>query len=211
MHDSNYCLKFLKIKTRSQNFAEILTWGDWLNYKRGRKNKSWLYLYIFTPKICAWGTTSNTSDRLRKACLFNPKPTGKYDRRVDYLMLKIIFKMPTVWVFKSLGKATELESALKKQFGQNHCYRGIPGRCRMEISNNIVEMFKKTTHWKSLSWSIREKFQKYLDKAYFRFLKHPDNPKRTFHFGDSLEPGFLRKVGFANLVPAIEKVLNVEY
>ena len=40
-------------------------------------------------------------------------------------------------------------------------------------------------------------------------LKHPENPKRTFYYGDCLEPKLLRTINKEYLEPVIEKVLDV--
>jgi hypothetical protein len=42
-------------------------------------------------------------------------------------------------------------------------------------------------------------------------LKHPKNPKRTFYYGDCLEPKFFRTINKEYLEPVIEKVLDVDF
>ena len=43
---------------------------------------------------------SPNNNRIRLSSIFNNKLTGKYDRRVDYLMLKKIFGLEKVIIFK---------------------------------------------------------------------------------------------------------------
>jgi len=42
-------------------------------------------------------------------------------------------------------------------------------------------------------------------------LSYPKNPKRTFYYGDSLEPKFLRTIGKEYLEPSVEKILDVNF
>ena len=51
----------------------------------------------------------------------------------------------------------------------------------------------------------------YFNDVFLGNLKHPKNPKRTFFYGDSLEPKFLRTVNKEYLEPVVEKVLDVKF
>lgn len=202
-------VKTLKRLTRRSR--KIESWDDWLAFKRESEKLQWLYLYAFNSRVYAWGKSTQSSDRLRKAGLFHEKLTGKYDRRVDYLMLKKVYGMPEVWVFEAHAEAIEAESEMKRRFGQDHCYRGLVGANRREVSQSITKKFKKTQHWRSLTDATRSGFNEYLELVYFAMLRHPKNPKRTFYWGDSLEPGFLRTIGLKYLEPAVEQALGVRF
>ena len=197
------CLRYLPIQSE----------GDWKTFQKTSTNKQWVYLYHFGAsqnlEIIAWGTSANSSDRIRKASMFNPKLTGKYDRRVDYLMLKEIYGMPEVFIFETKGEATVAEAAVKTHFSQSHCYRGLPGTDRKQIAQGIVADFKKTPYFQSLTASDQSEFKRFLQDVYFAFRKHPTNPKRTFYWGDCLEPGFLRTIGVPELEPVVERTLRV--
>ena len=56
------------------------------------KNQKYIYFIHWSHQdIYSWGTMSGSSNRLRKSSIMNKKLTGKYDRRVDYLMLLKIY------------------------------------------------------------------------------------------------------------------------
>ena len=42
-------------------------------------------------------------------------------------------------------------------------------------------------------------------------MKHPENPKRTFYYGDCLEPKFMVTINKKYLEPVIESVLDVKF
>lgn len=194
---------------------EVFTQDGWSAFKANCDSKQWLYLYGFGlnigKDIVAFGTSTNSSDRVRKASIFNSKLTGKYDRRIDYLMLKQIYGMPRIIVFEAKGLAVDIENELKQSFGQNHCYRGLQGADRKEIASNIVLSFQSTSHYQNLPQSDKVAFEKFLTEIYFAFRKHPLNPKRTFFWGDCLEPGFLKTIDAADLEPVVERVLKVRF
>jgi len=77
---------------------------------------------------------SYSSNRIRKASLLNSKLTGKYDRLVDYLMLRKIYPDFKICLFKSESNL-ELEDELKKKFEQRHCYKGLTGGNRVSCCN----------------------------------------------------------------------------
>ena len=54
-------------------------------------------------------------------------------------------------------------------------------------------------------------FDEYFNDVFLGKLKHPKNPKRTFFYGDSLEPKFLRTINKEYLELVIEKVLDVKF
>lgn len=180
----------------------------WRRFRQESVTREWLYLMRFSVGVYAWGTCSNQNDRIRKSSLLDPKLTGKYDRRVDYLMLKVIFGQPTIHVFEAAG-ATGVEAELRTRFGQRHCYRGLAGGDREEISRRIVEAFRDTPHFRGLARDTQDGFEQYLNDVFFARRRHPKNPSRTFFWGDSLEPGFLRTVGLTHLERPVEEALRV--
>jgi hypothetical protein len=203
-----YCCEFLGIK--SDRNREIKAISEWKTFRAESKTKRWVYLYSFDEHIAAWGTTSQGSDRVRKSSLFDCKLTGKYDRRVDYLMLKEIYGTPRFWIFESQS-AAELEGRLRQRFEQKHCYVGFKESSREEISKFIYGEFKNTPHFRSLTRDDAAYFDRYMLEVFFRHPRHPKNPKRTFFWGDSLETKFLRAIGRQELEPAIERALKVRF
>jgi hypothetical protein len=76
---------------------EIQSFDQWKEFQAQSKNEQWLYLYSWeSPGFFAWGTSSGKSDRIRKAGLFHRSMTGKYDRRIDYLIAKRLYGMPRI-------------------------------------------------------------------------------------------------------------------
>jgi hypothetical protein len=184
---------------------------DWKLFKKS--NSQYLYFIIWneSSEIFSWGTTSGKSDRIRKSSLLNEKLTGKYDRRVDYLMLKIIYGNPKIYIYEMPKTATFFETFLKHHFKQIHCWYGLPGKDRNEISKGIIQEFKRTNHFESLSVTDKEEFENYLDNVFFAKRVHPNNSKRTFYWGDSLEPNFLQTINYGHYEQSIEKVLKVKF
>ena len=196
------------LEFHSKRFAEIMEWKDWLRFVRESVSKGWIYFIQFGISVFAWGTASG-KERLRKSSIFHEKLSGKYDRRVDYLMLRIIEGGPRVWAFE-VENPHALEDKLKSLVGNCHCFGGIAASNRDEVSKVIFSSFKKTTHWKSLAQEAQLLFQDFLRQVYFARRVHPENPKRTFHYGDSREPRFIEEtLAHPEFARAIEQVLRV--
>lgn len=175
------------------------------------KQCKYVYLIIWsTDNIYSWGTMSGTSNRIRKSSILNNKLTGKYDRRVDYLMLKKIYGLEKVYLFE-YKEPLNKEKQLKDLHNQKHCYFGLEGRDRVEISKNIYQDFKQTNWYVNLDLNDKTLFDEYFNDVFLGKLKHPKNPNRTFFYGDSLEPKFLRTINKEYLEPVIEKVLDVKF
>jgi len=105
-----------------------------------------------------------------------------------------------------------LEAELRARVRNRYCFAGIQAQDRRGISKAILKTFMETSHWIRQSPEVQFLFVKFLDEIYFAGLSHPDDPKRTFHFGDSLEPGFIdRTLGRPELIPAIEAALRVQF
>lgn len=176
------------------------------------KGAKYLYLIVWDEdeEIFSWGTMSYSSNRIRKSSLLNSKLTGKYDRRVDYLMLRKIYPDFKVWIFKS-ERNLELEDELKKKFDQRHCYRGLQGGNRVEITQNIYSHFKSIDWYLNQSDENKKLFDEFFQTVYLAKRRHPNNPKRTFYYGDCLEPKFLRTINTPQFEPAIERILDVRF
>ncbi|RKG83039.1 hypothetical protein D7W82_25830 [Corallococcus sp. CA049B] len=126
-------------------------------------------------------------------------------------MLKIIHGVPDVWLFE-VDNAKWAENLLRSKVGNRYCFGGIPALNRREVSKLIFHDLQKTAHWKGQSAETQRLFHRYLDEVYFAGVSHPKDESRTFHFGDSLEPGFIgQTLGKSELIPAIEAVLQVSF
>lgn len=189
----------------------ILNNEDWRSFKKSESQYVYFIIWDENHEIFSWGTTSGKSDRLRKSSLLNSKLTGKYDRRVDYLMLKIIYGNPKIFIFEMPQTATIFETFLKNHFGQLHCWIGLNGKDRNDISKGIIQEFQNTNHFKNLLITDKIEFENFLNNVYFAKRVHPKNPKRTFYWGDSLEPNFLPVINCGHYEQTIEKVLNVKF
>ncbi len=176
------------------------------------KEAKYIYLIVWdeNEEIYSWGTMSYSSNRIRKSSLLNPKLTGKYDRRVDYLMLKKLYPGFKVWLFKT-EKNLELEDELKKKFDQRHCYKGLRGNNRVEITNNIYARFKLIESYVSQSDEDKRLFDDFFQTVYLAKRRHPHNSKRTFFYGDCLEPRFLHTIESPQFERAIERILDVRF
>jgi hypothetical protein len=209
MNKIQFSLDYLK-----QNCVDYKLIGeneDWRSFKKSNGQYVYFIIWNETHEIFSWGTTSGKSDRIRKSSLLNEKLTGKYDRRVDYLMLKIIHGNPEIYIFEMPQTATIFENYLKHYFEQLHCWIGLLGKDRNEISKGIIQEFKKTNHFSNLLMMEKEVFENYLNDVFFARRVHPKNPKRTFYWGDSLEPNFLPTINCGHYEKTIEKVLKVKF
>ena len=176
------------------------------------KESKYLYLIVWSEEneIFSWGTMSRSSDRIRKSSLLNKKLTGKYDRRIDYLMLKKLYPKFKLKVYKT-EKSIILENHLKQVFNQKHCHKGISGNNRDDISKFIYSQFKDSEHYKIQSELDKNLFEEFFNSIFLGKMRHPNNPKRTFYWGDCLEPKFLRTIGKERYEPVIERVLDVKF
>ena len=185
--------------------------SEWNLFRRNSRYKQWIYLLSWSTHVFSWGTAAGNSDRIRKSSVFNPKLTGKYDRRLDYLLLNKILGKPILFAFEMREDPRLAEEQLKRHIGVRNCYQGLEGSNRDEISQNLVQRFNALDFYKSLSDLDKSHFSQFLDKVYFAKRRHPDNPRRTFFYGDCLEPGFLDVIGLKYLEPAIERTLGVRF
>jgi hypothetical protein len=197
--------KFLTENCRRED--QIKSWNDWLGFKRESLQKEWVYLYYWkVPGFFAWGTTSKSNDRVRKAGLFHDTPSGKYDRRVDYLIARKLYGMPRCFVFETLmgHRATKVEKALKEiiQPGIAHCFHGLPGNTRREITDYFLSSLRESEHYQAAPDNIRVDWEQYVTTVYLV-------SRSPFKFGDTLEPNHLRKIGSDHLVPAIRYMLDL--
>lgn len=198
----------------------VKNWEDSKDFFVNSSNKEWIYLIKFnsgiTP-IYAWGTAKDKGQRLRKSSIFDSKLTGKYDRRVDYLMLKILYGQPEVYLFEMNNNSFEIEQMRRQYFygatATGACIRGTRNVTRMEIALEIFALFKNTHHYiETLNNSEKRVFEDFVTNYWLAHLRHPTNPRRTFYFGDCLEPNFLdRTLGRNDLIPVIEKTLKVNF
>ena len=175
------------------------------------KNKKYIYFIHWSQQdIYSWGTMSGSSNRLRKSSIMNKKLTGKYDRRVDYLMLLKIYSFEKIYLFEN-QESTKYEKMLCNKLEQKHCYHGLKGINRDQISRNLYSKFKETLWFKKFNKNDTNYFDEFFNDVFLAKLKHPKNPKRTFYYGDSLEPKFLRTIGKEYLEPSVEKILDVNF
>lgn len=211
-----YLETFDFFKTRSSSSSIVHTWEESRNFFRASLYKDWIYLIGFTPEVYAWGTASKLGDRLKKTGLLQSKLTGKYDRRVDYLMLKILYGNPVIHLFEFDNKAREVEQERRVQFYGNTskgaCIRGFRSISRDLIAREIYEEFCTSDHYQNLPVEDQVLFQEFVEKFWLNKLKHPDNPTRTFYYGDCLEPNFIsRTLNRPDIAGVVERVLGVEF
>jgi hypothetical protein len=156
---------------------------------------------------------SLNNNRIRKSSIFNRKLSGKYDMRVDYLMLKKIYGIENVTIFKFHNKEEMLfhENHIKTEKSQKFCFSGVEGKNRVEISKNIYTMFKKTDWYEKFDESLKNHFDEFFNDVFMGKLRHPLNPARIFYFGDCLEPKFLRTIDKEHLEKPVEQILDVNF
>lgn len=201
---------------RSISNAIVRSWDDCQKFISNSNNKDWVYLIKFSETIYAWGTASKDGKRLRKTNLFHEKLSGKYDRKVDYLMLKIKYGQPTVQIFEFNMNAREVEQERRVSFygrtASGACLRGFTAGNREMIAKEIFDLFKTTDHYLQLDVTYKNLFDEFVSDFWLAKLKHPINPARTFYYGDCLEPNFLsRTLSRPDLIPIIEKTLKVKF
>jgi len=215
---SDFTDAFRFLQAGAADSREVKEWSDWLSFRADSDSRQWVYLYRFTPRVFAWGTATGTGARLRNPCMFHDTLTGKYDRRVDYLMLRLIHaetgrRIPRAWVFNYLGRAADIERALMKHFGQSHCFRGFPAACcRRDISRSIHAAFRQTKHYGlQLKAEERRGFEEFMREVFFAEPARQNLKGVPFKFGDALEPKFLRDIGFEHLEGAVGAALDVKF
>ena len=98
MNKINFSLEYLQENCVSHKLIQINE--DWKSFKKSNGQYVYFIIWNENSEIFSWGTTSGKSDRIRKSSILNDKLTGKYDRRVDYLMLKIIHGNPKIYIFE---------------------------------------------------------------------------------------------------------------
>jgi|TARA_B110000008_G_C16802685_1_gene497413 hypothetical protein len=209
MSKSSQIIKNLKKKY--PNHIEFNDENILKKYKK--KNTQYLYFILWNSKkdIFSWGTMSGSSDRIRKSSILNKKLTGKYDRRVDYLMLKKIIGFDKIYLFETIEKSTIIESEIKNLLNVKSCFYGLKGTNRDEISQNLYSKFKLTDHSINQSETDKKNFDLFFHEIFLGKKRHPENPKRTFFYGDCLEPGFLKKINYGYLESSIENMLDVVF
>ena len=200
-----------QLKKETSSFIETTNEQEIKRYRKSGNQFLYLIIWNLNDGIFSWGTMSGSSDRIRKSSILNKKLTGKYDRRVDYLMLKKVEGLEKIYLFQTNEKATILESNIKDILNVNSCFYGLKGTSRDEISQNLYSKFKLTNHFINQTESDKDNFELFFYKIFLGKKRHPDNPTRTFFYGDCLEPGFLKKIDYEYLEPAIENILDVYF
>lgn len=207
-------LAILRGEVRQGRCVRVTSPEDWRAFKRESRKREWVYLYRFSSTRFAWGTSTRTNDRLRAAGMLESVPVvrGKYDRRVDFLMLRLIHgRMPDVWVAEAKRSARAVERAMMEHFHQSHCYRGLARDCcRRSMAEGLLDEFRRTSHWKSLSGRTRRLFSEYMKTVFFRRPPLRNSKGVAFRFGDTLEPGFVRR-RFPHLADAIAEALRISF
>jgi hypothetical protein len=206
-------LDLLRRHERAGRCARIRDRGEWKQFKN-RKPGQWAYIYRFARGRFAWGTSTGNGDRLARAGMLEhtPRLSGKYDRRVDYLMLRLIDeRLPDVWVMETEGNARDAERAVMRHFKQSHCFRGFDDACcRLAISRAIYAEFRETKHYRGLKATERRGFDTFMGEGFFIRPPLKNGKGITFKYGDALEPRFFN-TRFPGLAPAVEAALRVEF
>ena len=204
-----------------RNFAsqvrhqEITQKRDWQEFITTSQNEQWVYVIEFSEAISAWGTASGKGNRFIKSGLLQSNLTGKYDRRGDYMMLKKIYGQPKITVFELSCDATIPEQKLRLQIhghtGRGSaCYIGFQNRDRDGITTEIYSLFKENDAYKRSTDNHRVLFDEFIRNFYLARLRHPQNPKRTFYYGDCMEPNFIRRtLNRPDLADAVCAILGV--
>ena len=207
----NYNQAFEILNDKSESCSKIEQWNDFIQLRNQVKfeEPSWVYLIKFSREIFAWGTASKKGDRLRKMSLFHPSSSGKYDRIVDYHMLKQVnddFEFH-VFLFLSREESIKAEGLLREVNGQNACFGGIFGS-RQEITRQIFNRLRKTQFWtQNLDDKTKELFSEFIKE---RLYQTRNQNGRTWNNGDILEPGALERFSLDKYINPIEKVLGLE-
>lgn len=199
------------LKKETSCFVEITCEKELKTFRKSGTQFLYLIIWNFNDDIFSWGTMSGSSDRIRKSSILNKKLTGKYDRRVDYLMLKKIMGIEKIYLFKTEEKSTIIESEIKNLLNVKSCFYGLKGTNRDEISQNLYSKFKLTDHFINQSETDKKNFDLFFHEIFLGKKRHPENPKRTFFYGDCLEPGFLKKINYGYLESSIENMLDVVF
>ena len=197
------CLKSIQIRTETE-------WTD-LVEKAG--NCEWVFLISWSsqPALFCWGTTAAEGKRLRFSGALNPNIIGTYEYRVDFFMLKKIFGPPTIEIFQYDRNSEQKAELIKRRMGVTHPWYGINAKEAGDITKVVYANFQKTKHWLGLDDKVRSRFQQYMTDVYFAKRVHPRNPKRHYHYSDSLDFDFLNTIGLDDLTTSIETALECKF
>ena len=187
-------------------------------WRAEHRGMAMVYLLSWQQNLGAWGTSSFSTNRLRKSSVFGQPLSGKYDRRVDYLMANQIWGFPSVWVFPAATKsaAEAAEKGVLHLLGRRtgcHCFFGNEvGRLdnREEVSRRLWTAFQEHESWLSLRETSRIGFRRYMDAIYF-CPNEQHVGGRSFRYGDSLEPGYIRPRVTQEVLDGIENALEVQF
>ena len=162
-----YTETFNFFKSHSRRSGQITNEQESRDFYQKSTSRQWIYLIRFSETVYASGTQTNSGDRLRKSSFLNSKLTGKYDRRVDYLMLRAIHGQPEIWLFEIEGDAETVEQQRRKKFyGHTRrgsaCFRGFANNDRESISKEIYQKFKKTQTYGAMSEGEQDKFNDFF-------------------------------------------------
>lgn len=212
MSEYNETLTFFE--KEANRSVSITDWQQARTFFTESTYKEWIYLIRFTDSIYAWGTASGNGDRLKKSGLLQRKVTGKYDRRVDYQMLKLIYGAPTITLFEMPDNAVAIEQCRRGQIydgtTKGPCMRGFVKHTRDSIAIEIYEKFKTSAHYVAQTAADKNTFDEFVIKYWLGKLRHPHR-NASFYYGDVLEPGFLgRTLERPDLVPVIERMLQID-
>ena len=204
-----------------QNSPDVLahitiTSADDLRAFPSQNNQHYLYLISWEEELefGAWGTSSNPKRRLRNAMVFHDGLTGKYDRRVDYLIARRLWGYPIIRIFSIVNKDSALR--LEQEIGTHvvhpnrpeieHCFychteNDIPAS-RQLVSQRLLNLFEQDGFNRAPPDNVTA-FMCYWNYIFLR----PDEQPNGFRNGDSLEPRYLSEK-YLNVPPlAIESII----
>ena len=211
---SEYSETFQFLKSKSMRHADVVSWNDCKAFFSTPQVKEWIYLIKFSETIFSWGTASGDGDRLKKTGLLQEKLVGKYDRKVDYLMLRAVHGVPLITIFEvpnAVAVEQERRAFYYGRTSKGSCMRGFKEYERDKIAREVYGLFKTTAIFVALNENERNLLEDFVNNYWLAKLKHPRR-KASFYYGDCLEPNFLdRELGRHDFIPLLEKIFSVKF
>jgi hypothetical protein len=193
--------------------ATVMTEAEWLNWVERSGSREWLYVVRWSenPLMFTFGSTGGDGRRLRFSGVFNSVLVGRPDYRVDFIMMRKIFGPPKIEIFEYNRPTDDRYNQIMRKLNLKHPWYGIKAEVAGDLTKSIYVGFKHSKFWKSLDKETQNLFDEYMTDVYFGRLKHPRNATRQCNWGDTVDAEFLELVNKAHLIPAIEKVLELEF
>jgi hypothetical protein len=201
------------LREASSRSTTLATEQEWANWVERATYREWVYLITWStkPLLFTFGSTGGDGRRLRYSGVFNSVLIGKPEYRVDYIMMRKIFGAGSIEIFEYDRPTDDRVNQVLKKLNLTHPWYGIKANEPGDLTKSIYVGFKHSKHWRDQTDEVKKLFDEYMNDVYFAKLKHPRNENRHYYWGETVDAEFLELIDKAHLIPAVEKVLGLEF